>query len=92
MTLRTVYQCNALPGAPRTNTMLIQHITKQRWLANITRIALPFFRRDGGGMWSENEDNEGQAFITFAIITTAAKSLVSQVHDRVPVLLRSDDT
>lgn len=41
------------------------------------------------GLWDEFED-EGQPIHTFTIITTAANSLVQEVHDRMPVILTPD--
>ncbi|HKA53430.1 MAG TPA: SOS response-associated peptidase [Candidatus Binatia bacterium] len=42
------------------------------------------------GIWEDNTGEDGNPLRTFAIITTAANSLVSQVHDRMPVILKKD--
>jgi len=39
------------------------------------------------GLWEEYEDTEGHQFHTFTIITTPANTLVSSVHERMPVIL-----
>lgn len=38
------------------------------------------------GIWEEFEDNEGQVHHTFMIITVEANTLVSTIHDRMPVM------
>ena len=42
------------------------------------------------GIWEENTDEDGQPLKTFAIITTEANSLVGQVHNRMPVMLKPE--
>lgn len=39
------------------------------------------------GLWDVWQDASGQKLYTFAIITTVANSLVSALHDRMPVIL-----
>jgi putative SOS response-associated peptidase YedK len=39
------------------------------------------------GLWDEYEDEEENVIHTFTIITTSANSLVSEIHDRMPVIL-----
>jgi putative SOS response-associated peptidase YedK len=39
------------------------------------------------GLWEEYEDTDGNEFHTFSIITTQANTMVSPVHDRMPVIL-----
>jgi putative SOS response-associated peptidase YedK len=43
------------------------------------------------GIWQDNTGEDGNPLRTFAIITTAANSLVGQIHDRMPVILKKDD-
>jgi hypothetical protein len=75
--------------------------------ARAPKFTFPLWRKDGDmclsqvrclsrfafiGIWRENEDDGGQGLKIFAILTTAANSLVSPVHNRMPVLVRSHDT
>lgn len=39
------------------------------------------------GLWEEYEDTDGNELHTFSIITTESNSLVSTVHERMPVIL-----
>jgi putative SOS response-associated peptidase YedK len=39
------------------------------------------------GLWEEYEDTDGNELHTFSIITTESNSLVSNVHERMPVIL-----
>lgn len=39
------------------------------------------------GLWEEYENEAGEAFHTFALITCAANEAVSPLHDRMPVIL-----
>jgi putative SOS response-associated peptidase YedK len=43
------------------------------------------------GLWEKWTPNNGAPIETFAIITTAASKLVSEVHDRVPVIIAPAD-
>jgi putative SOS response-associated peptidase YedK len=43
------------------------------------------------GIWSAVHDPLGQPYTTFAIITTEANALVTQVHNRMPVILQARD-
>jgi putative SOS response-associated peptidase YedK len=43
------------------------------------------------GIWSTVHDKDGRAHPTFAIITTAANELVTDIHSRMPVILREED-
>src|SRR5215468_584540 len=43
------------------------------------------------GIWSTGHDAEGIVQPTFAILTTEANALVSQIHTRMPVILREQD-
>ena len=43
------------------------------------------------GIWSMVHDAQGVVHPTFAILTTEANALVSQIHDRMPVILREQD-
>jgi putative SOS response-associated peptidase YedK len=65
---------------------------KEKQLRTPFRIALksgePFAF---AGIWEENHDEDGQLLKTFAILTTEANSLVAQVHNRMPVILRQED-
>ena len=61
------------------------------------RVRKPFLigRADGGlmafaGLWSRWRDPEGQELATFTILTTEANSLMTPIHDRMPVILRPD--
>ncbi len=52
-------------------------------------------RSDGGlmafaGLWSRWRDPQGQDLATFTILTTEANSLMAQIHDRMPVILRPE--
>jgi len=42
------------------------------------------------GLWEVNEDEDGLAIQTFAIITTEPNKLVEKVHNRMPVTLPRD--
>ena len=42
------------------------------------------------GIWEDNTAEDGNLSRTFAIITTEANSLIGQVHDRMPVILKKD--
>jgi putative SOS response-associated peptidase YedK len=42
------------------------------------------------GIWEENTGEDGQLLKTLAIITTQANPLVSEVHDRMPVILKKE--
>jgi putative SOS response-associated peptidase YedK len=45
-----------------------------------------------GGIWENWKDpDSGEWIRTFAIITTDANSLVSEIHDRMPVILASEN-
>jgi putative SOS response-associated peptidase YedK len=43
------------------------------------------------GIWSTVHDAQGVVHPTFAILTTEANALVSQIHTRMPVILREQD-
>ena len=43
------------------------------------------------GIWSTGHDAQGIEHPTFAILTTEANALVSQIHNRMPVILREQD-
>src|SRR5439155_12908991 len=43
------------------------------------------------GIWSTGHDAQGIEQPTFAILTTEANTLVSQIHNRMPVILREQD-
>ena len=43
------------------------------------------------GIWSTMHDAQGAGHPTFAILTTDANALVSQMHTRMPVILREQD-
>jgi putative SOS response-associated peptidase YedK len=43
------------------------------------------------GIWSTVRDAQGGVQPTFAILTTEANTLVSQIHTRMPVILREQD-
>jgi putative SOS response-associated peptidase YedK len=43
------------------------------------------------GIWSTVHDPSGHPYTTFAIITTEANALVTQVHNRMPVMLHARD-
>jgi putative SOS response-associated peptidase YedK len=43
------------------------------------------------GVWDSWRAPDGATIKSFAIITTAANSLVAAIHDRMPVVLASDD-
>ena len=43
------------------------------------------------GIWSTMHDAQGIVQPTFAILTTEANALVSQIHNRLPVILREQD-
>ena len=43
------------------------------------------------GIWSEVHDAQGHPQTTFAILTTDANALVTQIHNRMPVILRPQD-
>jgi len=55
-----------------------------------------FYLRGGepfafAGLWERWTTPEGEALLTFTIITTAPNDLVKPVHDRMPVVLRRED-
>lgn len=43
------------------------------------------------GIYSQTVDVNGQILFTFALLTTAANSLVENLHDRIPVILKKED-
>jgi putative SOS response-associated peptidase YedK len=43
------------------------------------------------GIWEEYENEEGKTNHTFLLLTTTPNSLVSDVHDRMPVILKRED-
>jgi putative SOS response-associated peptidase YedK len=43
------------------------------------------------GIWSAVHDVQGRMQSTFAILTTEANTLVSRIHNRMPVILREQD-
>lgn len=43
------------------------------------------------GLYKDFVDKDGSSFTGFVIITTAASSKMSRIHDRMPVMLTSDD-
>ncbi len=43
------------------------------------------------GLYDVWPDPEGQALLTYTIITTAPNALVAPIHDRMPVILRRED-
>jgi len=43
------------------------------------------------GIWSTVHDGQGGVHPTFAILTTEANALVSQIHHRMPVILKEQD-
>lgn len=42
------------------------------------------------GMWEEYDDEDGTPIHTFTIITTSANSLVNEIHERMPVILKPE--
>jgi len=62
------------------------------------KVKQPFYirRLDGApfaiaGLWERWRPGEGQALETFALITTAANSVLKPIHDRMPVILEASD-
>ncbi|WP_158860966.1 SOS response-associated peptidase [Lunatibacter salilacus] len=43
------------------------------------------------GLWSSWKDPEGEIYNSFAIITTAPNALMEKIHDRMPVILTSEE-
>jgi putative SOS response-associated peptidase YedK len=43
------------------------------------------------GIWSMVHDAQGEAHPIFALLTTEANALVSQIHNRMPVILKEQD-
>ena len=43
------------------------------------------------GLWEHWKSPEGQSVYTCTVITTTANELVSDIHDRMPVILKSED-
>jgi putative SOS response-associated peptidase YedK len=43
------------------------------------------------GIWSMVQDAQGEAHPIFALLTTEANALVSQIHNRMPVILKEQD-
>ncbi len=43
------------------------------------------------GLWDAWRNPEGEVIRSFAIVTTAANKRIAQIHDRMPVMLRSED-
>jgi putative SOS response-associated peptidase YedK len=43
------------------------------------------------GIYNDFQDAEGKPFYTCAIITTTPNKIVSQVHNRMPVIIKEDD-
>ena len=43
------------------------------------------------GLWDSWKDPNGEELLTFTIITTSANELMSPIHDRMPVILNSND-
>lgn len=43
------------------------------------------------GIWDEWKDVDGKIKSTFSIITTSPNNLMSEIHDRMPVILQEDD-
>ncbi len=43
------------------------------------------------GIWDEWKDVDGKIKSTFSIITTSPNNLMSEIHDRMPVILQKDD-
>jgi putative SOS response-associated peptidase YedK len=43
------------------------------------------------GIWSEDKNDDGSVKRTFAIITTEANELMSEIHNRMPVILHPED-
>lgn len=61
-----------------------------------TKIPHRFTLADDGlfafaGIWDEFENEFGESNHTFLILTTAPNPLVSEVHDRMPVILKKED-
>jgi putative SOS response-associated peptidase YedK len=64
-------------------------------LGKKTKIPYRFTLRDEelfsfAGIWEEYETVSGESQHTFLILTTTANELVSEVHDRMPVILNGD--
>lgn len=43
------------------------------------------------GLWEEYEDDNGENVHTFTIITTAANTTLSKIHDRMPVIMTQEN-
>jgi putative SOS response-associated peptidase YedK len=43
------------------------------------------------GLYDESQTKDGDTIATYTIITTSANELMSQLHDRMPVILNRDD-
>ncbi len=65
-------------------------------LGKKTRIPYRIVLKNSGlfsfaGLWEEYEDDQGEMVHTFTIITTEANSAMKSIHDRMPVILPSQN-
>ena len=93
----TIAEKPAFRAAVRERRCLIPADGFYEWTTDASGARLPwFFRRSDGapiafaGVWQDWE-REGERLSTCAIVTTEAKGSLTQVHHRVPVILRPED-
>jgi len=68
------------------------------WKKHGTKTKIPYFVRlknkkpfTLAGLW-DNWNKEGEGLNTFTIITTSANKLMEDIHDRMPVILNTEDS
>jgi len=88
----TVMDKPAFRDAFRSRRCIVPVTSIDRWSSS-TRQHYQIRRRDGvamglAGLWSVWTDSaNGDKVTTFAVITCAAKALLAEFHDRIPVIL-----
>jgi putative SOS response-associated peptidase YedK len=93
----TIAEKPAFRAAARERRCLIPADGFYEWTKDAAGARLPwFFRQSDGapvvfaGVWQDWE-REGERLSTCAIVTTEAQGSLTQVHHRVPVILRPED-
>jgi putative SOS response-associated peptidase YedK len=85
-------------GSFRTRRCLVPADGLFEWLRYEGKTKQPFYVtiRSGGmmpfaGLWDRWQNPEGESVETFTIITCASNELISQLHDRMPVIIDRKD-
>ncbi|EOZ95760.1 YoqW [Indibacter alkaliphilus LW1] len=94
----TVHQKASFKNSFKTRRCLVPADGFFEWkrVGKKTKIPYRFTIGDGepfsfAGIWEEYENEKGETKHTFLILTTEPNSIVQEIHDRMPVILKKSD-